>query len=804
VNSGLAGETQIGKILTVYCVNDDELVALSSLLANAWSDPRAPEVVSDLRSSQGQVYFRYGAFDPSATADASGRPVYTIRDDDGRSVRDVRRIDGAQPAWAPRLPARVEPAGSGDRGLLASELTIGQKQYFLLTDLHSRAGTRTQLAVDLGEVEARVVKRGRRGALSDLDGIDIVDRLRNEFEILKALSREGLTTAPTPYAFDYDGEVATLVESFIPGERASDLDPARQAELLPELAAALERLHSLGFVHGDVKLENVILGPAGLALVDFELSARIGTPIVIHGGTPGYVPSELEGQTTAGRVAGPAVDAYALGATVFRAATGLNPGSLPPPNRKGRMLGLLSLRAPEALQTVRELTSGEWTSENQGKGPLLNDFGAGWPRGHYRRMLPRRSKALLRITVSAADGSGPSVTTRSEVARRGSPRDPDREPLAASLAYGSPGVILALRTVDFCTGMRRYDERIRQETAALSDRPCHPDAQGMFTGNAGVALALGAAARRYQEPIFLAAARRRLSAARNVGAGNHDLFSGSAGIIWSACALSRILEVEWPLEMVADHARQLRRVASVQEGVVCWSSAPEYDHAQSPYFGAAHGSAGNALALALWGASAGCSDSTALALETLTSLCRNALLGDRFSLRVGPGRSAAAPAAWCHGTFGLLWALTQVSYRSDEALSLVAVLLESMPAHLQVPSNPSLCHGLAGVVDIARAVSVTGVRSDLLEDIERASTDMLRLYALRAHGYVSWPKEDGSKAEPNLLAGYLGPAAALSMVAAHQRRMLISQEWLRACFAPDPAVIGGGTTCTGSRCAGFD
>jgi serine/threonine-protein kinase len=107
------------------------------------------------------------------------------------------------------------------------------------------------------------------------------------------------------------------------------LEARRAAELLADVARAVDRLHQAGIVHRDLKPGNVLIDPSGRPrLTDFGLAkfegdvgaASTGGTIV---GTPAYLAPE---QVTArfGPV-GPRADVYGLGAILYELLTGRPP-----------------------------------------------------------------------------------------------------------------------------------------------------------------------------------------------------------------------------------------------------------------------------------------------------------------------------------------------------------------------------------------------------------------------------------------------------------------------------------------------
>jgi hypothetical protein len=104
------------------------------------------------------------------------------------------------------------------------------------------------------------------------------------------------------------------------------LEPERAAELLAQVAAALDAAHAAGLVHRDVKPANVLLADDHAYLSDFGLTrlAASDTSLTESGrwiGTVEYSsPEQLRGERTDARA-----DVYSLGCVLFAALTGRPP-----------------------------------------------------------------------------------------------------------------------------------------------------------------------------------------------------------------------------------------------------------------------------------------------------------------------------------------------------------------------------------------------------------------------------------------------------------------------------------------------
>lgn len=101
-------------------------------------------------------------------------------------------------------------------------------------------------------------------------------------------------------------------------------DPGRVVEVISQVAEALEALHRAGWVHGDVKAENILFNADDRAvLTDLGLAQSATVVRNARGvccGTPAYMAPELI--LGAERPDGRAVDQYALAVTAHLALTG--------------------------------------------------------------------------------------------------------------------------------------------------------------------------------------------------------------------------------------------------------------------------------------------------------------------------------------------------------------------------------------------------------------------------------------------------------------------------------------------------
>ena len=107
-------------------------------------------------------------------------------------------------------------------------------------------------------------------------------------------------------------------------ERDGVLSEAHLVQTASGIAAALAFAHERGIIHRDIKIQNILYTGDGTAvLADFGIARALSGPPSTTGvnmtiGTPHYIsPEQAQGRTLDGRS-----DLYALGITLYRAATG--------------------------------------------------------------------------------------------------------------------------------------------------------------------------------------------------------------------------------------------------------------------------------------------------------------------------------------------------------------------------------------------------------------------------------------------------------------------------------------------------
>ena len=146
-----------------------------------------------------------------------------------------------------------------------------------------------------------------------------------------------------------ENNTAYMVMGYVKGETLEDALKFRHIEgetqileMIHPLLNGLELLHDAGYIHRDIKPDNIyIRKDRSPVLLDFgsaRQSVGVQTRTLTALVSPGYAPFEQYGSSKEKERQGPWTDIYALGATMYRAVTGKGP--------------------PDAIDRANELMSG--------------------------------------------------------------------------------------------------------------------------------------------------------------------------------------------------------------------------------------------------------------------------------------------------------------------------------------------------------------------------------------------------------------------------------------------------------------
>jgi serine/threonine-protein kinase len=168
---------------------------------------------------------------------------------------------------------------------------------------------------------------GRRVALKMLKpasqtGIEVVAALRNEAQLLDSVRHPNVVRI---HAVRQSGDDCYLVLDYVAGgSLAARLDKETRLGwqdaccYVSDVGEALLEIHARGIVHGDIKPANILWDSEKdeAVLTDFGVSCRLAEPGAMGGTLPYLAPEAFDGTVA------PALDVFALAATLFQLVTG--------------------------------------------------------------------------------------------------------------------------------------------------------------------------------------------------------------------------------------------------------------------------------------------------------------------------------------------------------------------------------------------------------------------------------------------------------------------------------------------------
>lgn len=187
--------------------------------------------------------------------------------------------------------------------------------------------------------------------------IRFVEQMESEFELSKQFNHPNLRRT---YELKIQKTLllkvteAFLLMELVDGVALDVRCPRSTMEVLDtfvQAAQGLKAMHQLGYVHCDIKPNNILRNDAGLVkVIDYGQSCKIGTVKERIQGTPDYIAPEQ----VARRPVTVQTDVFNLGATLYWALTGKNIPTLYTVNKKGENSFLVDdrIQAPIELNPV--------------------------------------------------------------------------------------------------------------------------------------------------------------------------------------------------------------------------------------------------------------------------------------------------------------------------------------------------------------------------------------------------------------------------------------------------------------------
>ncbi|MFJ5986854.1 lanthionine synthetase LanC family protein [Lentzea sp. NPDC092896] len=750
--------TQSGKFITIYPESDVE--SLAAALDAVTREFDAPVVPSDRRfRPHSNVYLRYGAFVGQSVFDPAEQSLkYVLVDPSGRRVEDRRAPGVAAPDWIDDLvPARTRAflARPGS-GLFGREIVV---QGVL------RQSVKGGVFRVLHRGVPAVLKEARIGTTPDRLGRDSRTALRNEWQLLRALSGSGL--APEPLAFFHQEDNAYLVQEFLPGrtlraevERRnyrSEVSPASLLELLDGVRRLVSAVEARGIRLLDLTPNNIMVDGDRLAVIDLEHAGLVDSPeppFVAH--TPGYVPASAPWA---------ADTEYALAAVGHYVLTGIDPFLGRDVDYASHLPAVLDAFAPAGVDAALD--------------EIRTRLGDGAESIHPRPLRGVR-EAPTPIISSGSDSSGDADSTVEEAVEAGEElvrlAEWDRHPWPwpqrwapgsmhpASFMAGTAGIARFYLDLAEATGDRTWLKHAdKLLTWTVENTPVVPGQTppGLYFGLGSLPWLMTDLARAGHEPeLWHQEALRFADELAAIDVHGWDITHGWAGVGLARTAL---------LRATGEGADEVSRIiVKILAGVSTKDGIPAWPNNGSAFHGFAHGSAGVAYFLLHAGRAVDDPVAVDLAVATGRALLANAVPAARGLSWPHKPNSDTVWSHWCNGAAGvgiLLHALAR--HTGDDDLTQGAIEAGRAITTARPFGSTCRCHGLAGDGDF-----LLDLAADHEEFHEGAVHIGRKLDALRfRHGFaVKWAPEGLGVPRPDYMRGYTGVHAFRLRLAGHVAR----------------------------------
>jgi hypothetical protein len=333
-----------------------------------------------------------------------------------------------------------------------------------------------------------------------------------------------------------------------------------------------------------------------------------------------------------------------------------------------------------------------------------------------------------------------------------------------TLYDGTAGMVRVLAYLAETFNVPAWQEAAWTSAHHLAEQPTGRTAS-LFHGQAGIAFALGCAARHLQTPELYhrALERARWVATRPIA--HHDLTRGAAGRLhlylglWQATGERDMLNAA---QTTADWLIAHRQMD--EKGRVFWHTPTPQDRA--PGAGYAHGTAGVAdMLLALWQAT---QESRYREITTAAAqwLEHHAVpIGsDGTLLQWATVPNGPQVTYWCHGATGIApfflnAARTALTPYSSEIARRAQLTVAGRGASLA----PSLCHGVAGTLRTLLYAHFLVPTPQSLAECQRLG-EVLLAYLYRENNRTVTPSDLLGAPHPGYMTGYSGVALTLSLL----------------------------------------
>ena len=301
LNDGELDMNLIGKVITVYLEDKDQADSLIKELRAHTKDIIGPPMLTAF-SLGDNLYIKYGVYQGNIKTDAWGNLNRFLVNNKGDEVKDLYYNPPIAPPWDP-LPISTEQEAPQRK---SSRLLNGKYMFYKRIKSDTKGDVIICAYLYKGFIpKFCIIKLRKANMFCDEYGRDIRFHLRWQYEVNKDI--ESHITTPKFIELFESNEMIGLVSECIFGPNLAELASQKmkaevwslqtsqfKSELMGHLIQVLrylQSMHSLGYVHRDIKGSNFLVDKGKVYFIDLEIaySFRKNLPSPFIGnGTQGF------------------------------------------------------------------------------------------------------------------------------------------------------------------------------------------------------------------------------------------------------------------------------------------------------------------------------------------------------------------------------------------------------------------------------------------------------------------------------------------------------------------------------------
>lgn len=292
-----------GKFITIYPQKMKQFCQIIQCLHEELEGEEGPYILSDKRYKNSKVvYYRYGGIANKQRLLITGEKEPVIYDPEGNPIEDKRTPFFNPPTWV--FDPFIEV---GEKEEKAEEAIVLNNRYVVRKPISFSNSGGVYLAKDRKSNQNVIIKEARPFTNMEKNGLDAVQLLKKEYQILKLLNNTKFV--PSPIDLFQEWENWFLVEEYITGVdlRTMFLNNNPLLNVYPTKAMSsdfynlfrtisenlifiINSLHKKNIILGDMSPYNIIVDPITLDLkiIDLEAAMRIGIDKFHSLHTPGF------------------------------------------------------------------------------------------------------------------------------------------------------------------------------------------------------------------------------------------------------------------------------------------------------------------------------------------------------------------------------------------------------------------------------------------------------------------------------------------------------------------------------------